>query len=82
MCIIIYIGKGIEMSEEQLTAKEIKVLEFLCKGLTNSEIAEMLNISYSTCKVHVSNILRKTKSANRVCLAIWAYKNGFLDDIV
>lgn len=42
-----------------------KVLAFMSKGLTNPEIAEMLGVSVSTARYHVSAILRKLDVSNR-----------------
>jgi DNA-binding CsgD family transcriptional regulator len=44
---------------ERLTSREIEVLDLLCKGLSNKEIASQLFISLATCKHHVENILLK-----------------------
>ena len=49
-----------------LTAREQEILAFLVAGRTNAEIANALVISDKTVSVHVSNILRKTGTSNRV----------------
>ena len=41
------------------TRREVDVLSYMVEGLTNSEIAEMMTVSVSTVKFHVSNILQK-----------------------
>lgn len=51
--------------EIELTAREDEVLQLLVEGLSNPEIAEKLNISTSTARAHVSNILAKLGAANR-----------------
>ena len=53
----------------QLTAKELQVLGLLSKGLSNLQIADMLNISNKTVSTHKKNILRKTGAANLLELA-------------
>ena len=41
------------------TNREKEVLELLCKGYTNIEIGETLNISFNTAKAHGASIQRK-----------------------
>jgi DNA-binding CsgD family transcriptional regulator len=45
-------------------------------GLTNQEIAVKLEISKRTVDNHISNILSKTKTDNRVALVRWALQWG------
>jgi DNA-binding NarL/FixJ family response regulator len=56
----------------ELTPTEIKVLQFVAKGMANREIAEELNVSQRTVESHVSNMLGKTGLHNRTELARWA----------
>ena len=49
----------------QLTARQREVLELLCEGLQNKQIAYELKISETTVKVHVSEILRKLNVLSR-----------------
>jgi DNA-binding NarL/FixJ family response regulator len=55
----------------KLTPSEIRVLEFVSLAKTNKEIAALLNISPSTVKRHLENILRKAHLKNRVEAAIY-----------
>jgi ATP/maltotriose-dependent transcriptional regulator MalT len=48
-----------------LTARQKKVLELLAEGLPNKVIAHELDISETTVKAHVGEILRKLKVYNR-----------------
>ncbi len=63
---------------KKLTLTEQKVLEFIIKGYSNSQIAKDLNVTESTIKAHVSNILRKTELSNRVELVVFAIKNDLV----
>lgn len=51
--------------EEMLTARENQVLELLRKRYSNREMAQVLRISESTVKFHVSNVLMKLKAHHR-----------------
>jgi len=63
---------------EELTEREVEILLFICKGLTNNEIAERLELSKRTVDKHRENLLMKTQSKNTANLVIYAIKNGFL----
>ncbi|MCE3295165.1 MAG: vraR [Crocinitomicaceae bacterium] len=49
-----------------LTAREIDVLEQLCKGFEYKQIAEFLNISPATVRKHIENIYQKLQVHNKV----------------
>ncbi|MEY9592837.1 DNA-binding NarL/FixJ family response regulator [Bradyrhizobium yuanmingense] len=49
----------------ELTPQQLRVLEMLKRGLQNKQIAFELNISETTVKVHVSDILRKLNVLSR-----------------
>jgi DNA-binding NarL/FixJ family response regulator len=52
----------------QLTPREQAVVEHLCKGLTNKEIAAALGICLPTVKEHIRSIMRKTKTSTRTAI--------------
>jgi DNA-binding CsgD family transcriptional regulator len=66
-----------------LSDRELQVVELVASGLTNQEISEKLEISKRTVDNHISNILTKTATENRVSLVRWALQWGkvCLDDI-
>lgn len=49
-----------------VTNKQIDVIKLINKGLSNKQIAYELNISESTVKVHIINILKRMNCFNRV----------------
>jgi DNA-binding NarL/FixJ family response regulator len=55
-----------------LTAREQQVLELVAEGLSNSEIGERLHIGVTTVKSHITSLMTKTGSPNRVRLALFA----------
>jgi DNA-binding CsgD family transcriptional regulator len=59
-----------------LTTREREVLSHLVAGRTNAEIARDLFISDKTVSVHVTNVLRKTGTPNRVEAASLALRLG------
>jgi DNA-binding NarL/FixJ family response regulator len=63
-----------------LTQREREVLELLIKGFSNTEIGKELHLSPRTIEKHVSSLLRKSKSNNRielVRLALESYLTSY-----
>jgi DNA-binding NarL/FixJ family response regulator len=69
-------GPRLDLATYQLTARETDVLALIGAGLNNTEIAERLYLSMSTVKSHVTNVLAKTGSRDRVRAAILAIRAG------
>lgn len=59
-----------------LSERELQIVELVTAGLTNQEISEKLEISKRTVDNHISNILTKTATGNRVALVRWALQWG------
>ena len=59
-----------------LSGRELEILRHLANGEPNKVIANDLDITEATVKVHVKGILRKIGAANRTQAAIWAIHNG------
>lgn len=62
-----------------LTDRETEILYNICKGFSNIEISEFLNISKRTVDKHRENILLKTNSKNTAGLVIYAIKNNIFE---
>jgi DNA-binding NarL/FixJ family response regulator len=60
----------------ELTPTELKVVQFVARGMANREIAEQMNVSQRTIESHVSNMLGKTGLHNRTELARWAIESS------
>ena len=66
-------------TDNPLSAREMEVLKCLAKGLSNPEIAKELFISEWTVRTHIRNILDKLHLANRVQVALYAIREGYVD---
>ncbi|MFG2050904.1 response regulator [Micromonospora sp. NPDC048935] len=55
-----------------LTARERDVLDLVAEGLSNTEIGDRLHIGVTTVKTHITSLMTKTDSPNRVRLALFA----------
>jgi DNA-binding NarL/FixJ family response regulator len=67
---------GESQTPVSLSDRELQIIELVAAGLSNKEIAEKLEISKRTVDNHISNILNKTVTNNRVALVSWALQWG------
>ncbi len=63
---------------EQLTARELEVLQHLAEGLSNKAIALRLNISEHTIKFHVNAIMSKLGAQSRTEAVVRATQLGLI----
>jgi two-component system NarL family response regulator len=68
-----------QLATPSLTAREIEVLRFVAKGMSNREIAEELYISENTVKNHVRNILEKLHLHSRMEAVLYAMRERIID---
>jgi len=61
-----------------LTEREKEVLELICKGFSNPEIAKKLFLSERTIDGHRANLLEKTGAKNAPHLVMYAIKHGLI----
>ncbi len=57
------------------TAREKEIIDLICKGFGNKDIAEKTFLSHKTVEKHKSNLFQKTSTFNTVNLVIYAFKN-------
>ena len=60
----------------ELTSRETEVLEALCQGMSNKEIAEVMFVSPETVKSHVSTIISKLGVKDRTQAVIASIRAG------
>ncbi|WP_329329588.1 response regulator transcription factor [Streptomyces luteogriseus] len=63
----------------KLTGREGEVLRHMARGLTNAEIARLMEVGPATVKSHVAAVLAKTGTRDRTQAVIAAYEAGFLN---
>lgn len=62
-----------------LSDRELEVLQLICKGLSNQEIADKLFISKRTVDHHRASLLTKTDTSNAASLVIYAIRHKMIE---
>ena len=60
----------------EFTDRELEVLRYLAKGLSDKEIAERLHMGFTTVRYHIDNLMEKTGQTSRTALAVSAVLSG------
>ena len=63
-----------------LSDRETEILSCLVNGYSNKSIANSLDLTEGTVKVHLKTILKKIHARNRTQAAIWALQHGIVSD--
>ena len=61
---------------EKLTGRESDMLQGICRGATDEEIAADLSVSLSTVRNHVASLYRKIGVNRRSAVVVWARERG------
>lgn len=64
-----------------LTPRELEVLQLICRGLSNREIAAELNVSVNTVAVHRANIMNTLGVHKTAELVVYAIQHGLVDPL-
>ncbi len=63
---------------EELTPRELEVLQHLAEGLTNKAIAQRLAVSEHTVKFHVNALMSKLSAQSRTEAVVLATRQGWI----
>jgi DNA-binding NarL/FixJ family response regulator len=66
-------------TDDELTSREIDVLQLIASGNSNKQIADHLSIGEATVKSHVTNILSKLAANDRAHAVTIALKRGIIE---
>jgi DNA-binding NarL/FixJ family response regulator len=64
---------------QELTPRELEVLELMARGRSNTEIATQFVISDATVKTHVARIFSKLDLRDRAQAVVYAYETGLVE---
>jgi len=70
----------IEIQSDELTPRELEVLQLIAQGVSNKELANKLTISEKTVKSHLSSIFSKLHLSDRTQAAIYALKHNLVPE--
>ena len=63
----------------KLTDRELDILNYLCQGFSNLELADKLFVSLRTIESAKSKLMLKTNTKNNSGLIIWAFRNKIVE---
>ena len=72
-------GEEEDRSYQQLSNRELEILQLLAKGYTNKEISEQVYLSVKTVEAHRSKIYKKLGFKTRADLVSYALEHKLLD---
>ena len=61
-----------------LTPRELEVVRLLGEGLSNEEVAARLVVETATVKSHLTRVMTKLGTRDRLQTVVWAYRSGLL----
>lgn len=74
-------GESMPTNEQGLTPREVEVLRFIGKGMSNREIATSLEISERTVENHVRNVYTKLGIRTRTQALLYAVRTGLVQPL-
>lgn len=76
--VVVALSPAVHRDLAALTPRELEVLTFLGRGMSNSELAEKLVLSEATVKTHVARIFAKLTLRDRSQAVVLAYETGLV----
>lgn len=67
------------LPHEELTEREMEVLQLIAQGKSNQEVADELFIGIKTVKYHLTNLFSKLGVEDRTQAAIYAHRHGLAE---
>ena len=61
---------GLTRSDDLLTKRELEIVELVCLGLRNRQIADRCNLAEGTVKIHLNSVYRKLRVSSRAELIV------------
>jgi two-component system response regulator DegU len=71
-------GDELQEAFVPLSPREMEIVRYITRGLSNKMIAHRLGISHQTVKNHMTSILRKLDVEDRTQAAIYAIRHGWV----
>ncbi|MFV9506367.1 MAG: kelch repeat-containing protein [Oscillochloridaceae bacterium umkhey_bin13] len=68
-----------QLNDVPISEREREILHLVATGATNQQIAQQLNISINTVKVHLRNIFAKIGVVSRTEATVFAIRNGLVE---
>jgi len=59
-----------------ISPRELQVVKLVCRGFTNGDIAEKLNVKPGTVKTHLRSIFHKTHVRNKITMLLRCMENA------
>ena len=69
---------AVEPSPDVLTEREQQIVRLLGDGLSNDEIGDRLVVETSTVKSHLTRVMTKLGTRDRLQTVVWAFRSGLL----
>lgn len=71
-------GAPVSTDGQQLTKREMEILQYIAQGYTNRKIAEILFLSIRTVNTHRTNLMQKLDIHDTARLVRYAIEKGFV----